>query len=147
MIYLHFAAIDRIYPTCPECKGKFGMQDAWHWHSAGFTRLSVIGVSSSPVNAPRLIGPSVEQVQSRDGGFFWFLDLRFGHFDSAHGNHSTDGQVSRNAAYAQPEGPVQAVVQDNQHEEVLPMIGHPLGQSVVPHGCQETQYTQGTEKS
>ncbi|TNN89637.1 hypothetical protein EYF80_000240 [Liparis tanakae] len=89
----------------------------------------------------------IEKVQSRDGGFFRFLDLPFGHFDSAHGYHSADGKVSRNAAYAQPEGPVQAVVQDNQHEEVLPMIGHPLGQSVVPHGGQETQYTQGTEKS
>ncbi len=91
--------------------------------------------------------PSVEQVQRRDGGFFRFLDLRFGQFDPAHGHHSTDGKVSRNAAYAQPERPVQAVIQDDEHEEALPIIGHPLGQTVVPHGCQETQHGQRTEKS
>lgn len=93
------------------------------------------------------LGPSVEQVQRRDGGFLWFLDLRFGQFDPAHGNHATDGKVCRNTAYTQPERPVEAVIQDNEHEEVLPIIGHPLGQTVVPHGCQETQHGQGTEKS
>lgn len=94
-----------------------------------------------------LFGPSVEQVQRRDGGLFGFLNLRFGQFDPAHGDDATDGKVSRNAANAQPERPVQAVVQDGEHEEVLAIVGHPLTHAVVPHGCQEAQQGQGPEKS
>lgn len=55
--------------------------------------------------------------------------------------------MSCNTANTQPERPVQAVIQHNEHKEVLAIIGHPLRQTVVPHGCQETQQGQGTEKS
>lgn len=96
---------------------------------------------------PTTLLPSVQQVQRRDGGFFRFLNFWFGKFDPAHGNDSTDSKVSRNAANTQPERQVQAVVQDNENEEVLAIIGHPLGQTVMPHSCQETQQGQGTEKS
>lgn len=52
-----------------------------------------------------------------------------------------------NAANPKPERPVQAVFQYDQHKEVLAIIGHPLGQTVVPYGCQETQQGKGTKKS
>lgn len=104
------------------------------WHSAAKQQHS-------------LFGPSVEQVQRRDGGLFGFLNLRFGQFDPAHGDDSTDGKVSRNAANTQPERPVQAVVQDGEHKEALAIVGHPLAHAVVPHGRQEAQQGQGAEKS
>lgn len=90
---------------------------------------------------------SVEQVQSRDGGLLWLLVLMLGHLDPAHGDHSTDGNVRRHAGHAQPEGPIQAVVQDGEEEEVLPVVGNSLRQMVAPHGRQETQHTQGTTQS
>lgn len=89
----------------------------------------------------------VEHVQRRDSWFFRFLDLRFGQLYSTHGNHSTDCKVGCNAANPKPERPVQAVFQYDQHKEVLAIIGHPLGQTVVPYGCQEAQQGQATEKS
>lgn len=89
----------------------------------------------------------VEHVQGRDSRFFGFFDLGLGELDSTHGNHSTDCKMSCNAANRKPERPVQAVFQYNQHKEVLAIIGHPLGQTVVPYGCQETQQRQATKKS
>lgn len=90
---------------------------------------------------------SVEQVQSRDGGFFWFLHLWFGQLDPTHCHHSTDSKVSPNAAHAQPEGPVKAVIQYYKVKEVLLKVCHPLSQVVVLHGCEETQNTQSAEQS
>lgn len=52
-----------------------------------------------------------------------------------------------NAANPEPERPVQAVLQYDQYKEVLAIIGHPLGQTVVPYGCQETQQGQTNKKS
>lgn len=52
-----------------------------------------------------------------------------------------------NAANPEPERPVQAVFQYNQHKEVFTIIGHSLWQTVVPYGCQETQQGQSTKKS
>ncbi|KAG7221898.1 hypothetical protein INR49_016924 [Caranx melampygus] len=67
----------------------------------------------------------IEQVQSRDGGLFRFLDFWFGQLDPAHCDHSADGTVSSDAAYAQPEGPVQAVIQDDKDKEFLLIVCHP----------------------
>lgn len=90
---------------------------------------------------------SVEQVKGRDCGLFRLLDLRFGQLDATHSDHSTNDKVSPNAANSQPEGPVQAVIQNLQDEEVLSMVCHPLSQTVVLHGCQETKNPQGAKKS
>lgn len=135
---------------CPECKGQ--VWDALCALIRGTVLVSLCCQSLwfAPVyqwcKCPSVC-LSVEQVQSRDGGFFRFLDLRFGQLDPTHSDHSTYGKVGGNAAHTEPEGPVQAVFQDDQHEEVFPMIGHPLGQTVVPHGCQEAQHAQRTKKS
>lgn len=160
-MYLHFTDLNRIYAAqdVQNAKGKFVMQHSLHSYTVSRLRGTgtvLVSLCCQSLWLPPVSHqwcksssccPSVEQVQSRDGGFFGFLDLRFGQFDPAHGNHSTDGKVSRNAAHTKPERPVQTVVQNNQYKEVLPMIGNQLGQTVVPHGCQETQHAQGSEES
>lgn len=73
-----------------------------------------------------MLGLLVEHVQRGDSGFFGLLDLRFGQLDSTHGNHSADCKMGYNAANAKPERPVQAVLQHNQHKEMLTIVGHPL---------------------
>lgn len=117
------------------------------WHSAGVSWSPCQSTISQCEERRSSSGSSVEQVKRRDGGLFRLLDLRLGEFDSTHRHHSTDSKVGRHAANTQPERPVQAVIQDNEQKEPLPIIGHPLGQTVVPHRCQETQQGQGTEKS
>lgn len=93
------------------------------------------------------VGPSVEQVQCRDRGFFRFFDLWFGQLNATHGNHSADSKVSYNAAYTKPERPVQTVIQDHQDKEILLIVRHPLSQAVVSESCQKTQNPQGTKES
>lgn len=88
----------------------------------------------------------VEQIHSWDGGFFRLFDLRFGQLNATHGNRTTGSEVSADAANAEPKGPVQGVVQDDQDEQVLSVVCHPLCQAVVSHGCQETQNTQGAKQ-
>ena len=90
---------------------------------------------------------SVEQIQGRDHRLLGFLLLRFGKLDPAHSDHAADRHVRGHAGHAQPEGPIQAVVQDGEEEEALLVVGDVLRQVVVSHGCQETQHTQGTEQS
>jgi len=91
--------------------------------------------------------PSVEQVQRRNCRLFRLLYLWLGQLNTTHRNHSTDSKVNPNAADPKPERPVQIVFQDNEDEEVLPIIRHPLCETVVSHSCQETQNTQGTKNS
>ena len=84
---------------------------------------------------------SVKQIQGRDHRLLGFLLLRFGKLDPAHGDHAADRHVRGHAGHAQPEGPIQAVVQDGEDEEALLVVGDVLRQVVVSHGCQETQHT------
>lgn len=94
-----------------------------------------------------LICSSVEQVHWRHSGFFRLLHLWFGELNATHGNHSTDGKVSPNAANTKPERPVQRVAQNDKNKKVFFVVCHPLCQTVMSHGSQETQNSQGGKKS
>lgn len=136
---LHFEAIDRIY-IMEDSSSHSKIFSMNNWRSGTVLFFTFF-------HNEMLLGLLVEHVQRGDSGFFRLLDLRFGQLDSTHGDHSTDCKMGRNAASAKPERPVQAVLQHNQHKEMFTIVGHPLRQTVVPHGCQETQQGQGTEKS
>lgn len=67
--------------------------------------------------------------------------------DLAHGDDDEVRPVRSRAGHTQPEGEVVVFLQDDELEDLLPEVGHPLSETVVLQGCDEADDGENAEET